>query len=78
MMSCLDLNELLYVKEADVEQTLAMQVPFNYYYYKGSLTSPPCDEDVYWFVLSEPQHIGLTALELFRRVLEIPELEADD
>tara|TARA_B110000503_G_C6952810_1_gene331744 strand:+ start:393 stop:518 length:126 start_codon:yes stop_codon:yes gene_type:complete len=29
-------------------------VPFSYYKYMGSMTSPPCEENVVWFIVDNP------------------------
>lgn len=36
-----------------------------YYYYKGSLTVPPCSEAVDWYVLATPQRMSVTQLQAF-------------
>ena len=28
------------------------------YSYRGSLTTPPCSETVYWLIVNDPQHIS--------------------
>jgi len=33
---------------------------FNYFYYQGSLTSPPCDEHVNWFIVDEKINFGFS------------------
>jgi len=38
----------------------------------GSLTSPPCEENVVWFIHSEPIPVGSTALEMIRSALNEP------
>lgn len=43
--------------------------PFNYYKYVGSFTAPPCDENVIWFVASEPIPLGSSVLEFVRDAL---------
>lgn len=37
----------------------------NFYYYQGSLTTPPCDEGLEWFVWSEIQEISQSQLDFF-------------
>jgi len=36
-----------------------------YYYYEGSLTTPPCSEGVNWFVVDEVQPISDAQFEQF-------------
>ena len=44
---------------------------FSYYYYHGSLTAPPCDEKVQWFVVSEPIALGSTAIDMIRDTINV-------
>jgi carbonic anhydrase len=41
----------------------------------GSITSPPCEEYVVWFIAADPLNIGTTALTMIRNVLNIPDGE---
>jgi hypothetical protein len=52
--------------------------PFNYYKYKGSFTSPPCEENVIWFVKSEPIPLGNTIIGFIRDSLNPPHLMKGD
>ena len=40
----------------------------SYYRYEGSLTTPPCDESVDWFVLTEPIHVAEADINSFARL----------
>lgn len=42
----------------------------DYYYYEGSLTTPPCTEVVQWFLLKEPIKIPALYLEALREMQE--------
>lgn len=38
----------------------------------GSLTAPPCEENVVWFIHAKPIPLGSTALEMIRNALNEP------
>ncbi len=39
----------------------------NYYHYVGSLTTPPCSENVEWYLLKEPAQASKEQIEAFRK-----------
>jgi carbonic anhydrase len=36
------------------EENYNENLPFSYWKYMGSKTSPPCEENVVWFIYGEP------------------------
>lgn len=55
----------------------ALNKPFSFYTYEGSLTQPPCSEDTLYHVVSEPLPIGAVTLQLAQEALKNPDLLAD-
>ncbi|MBL0166120.1 MAG: carbonic anhydrase family protein [Propionivibrio sp.] len=53
-------------KSLDVSRLLP--VNRRYYTFMGSLTTPPCTEDVLWLVLRQPQQISPEQLMIFQRL----------
>ena len=52
------------IKEVPLFEELTSQLDFNrVFHYKGSLTTPPCTEEVTWIILNEPQHISTAQVE---------------
>lgn len=39
-----------------------------YFFYVGSLTEPPCTEDVKWYVMKTPLEISFAQLEAFKKI----------
>jgi len=39
----------------------------SYYHYVGSMTIPPCTEDVHWNVLNSPIQVSRKQIEMFRK-----------
>ena len=56
----------------DTFEEVYNEIPFSYFKYQGSRTSPPCEEAVTWFVVSEIFPVSSTVLVMFRDVLNIP------
>ena len=51
------------------ESDLQSPPPFNYYKYMGSLTAPPCEENIVWFVHSKFLPLGSTAINMIKDAL---------
>ena len=49
-----------------VQPTDLLPASLSYYYYEGSLTTPPCSEVVQWFLLRSPLHVPATFLDALR------------
>ncbi|MGB2088017.1 MAG: carbonic anhydrase [Psychroflexus salarius] len=56
-------------KSFDIQSTLPENQ--NYFTYKGSLTTPPCTENVTWFVFKEPINVSEAQVELLRGFMPI-------
>jgi len=39
----------------------------HYYHYIGSLTTPPCSENVQWYLLKQPSHASKNQIDAFRK-----------
>jgi carbonic anhydrase len=51
-----------------VELALLLPPQQGYFTFMGSLTTPPCTEDVLWMVLKTPQAVSAEQLAMFRRL----------
>eukprot|EP00347_Sterkiella_histriomuscorum_P001009 403373689 len=68
-------NEFITALKLDSKNMTALTIPTmnlinrlkknNLYYYKGSLTTPPCSEIVNWLVVHDPQPISKTQINYF-------------
>lgn len=59
-------EELLNNIQIDVDKLLP--VDHGYYTFSGSLTTPPCSEDVRWFVMKHPVTISVEEIKQFARL----------
>jgi carbonic anhydrase len=65
-------------KKADEEKKLSVTVNASdllpkskaFYRYAGSLTTPPCTEDVAWFVLKTPVEVSKAQVDAFKAVIK--------
>lgn len=57
------------------EQSMSFLRPFSFYTYQGSLTYPPCVENVIHYVSADPIPASLTALDMFKEALRMPDFE---
>jgi len=58
----LSLGDLFKFQESEI----MAEKGFNYFSYIGSLTNPPCDEPLKWFVVEKPIPMGLADLETLK------------
>ena len=48
---------------------------FSFYTYQGSITEPPCNENVIHYIASDPIPCSVTALDMFKEALRMPDFE---
>ncbi|MDR0378665.1 MAG: carbonic anhydrase family protein [Candidatus Accumulibacter sp.] len=53
-------------RDIDIEQLLPADR--RYFTFMGSLTTPPCTEDVLWIVIKTPQQVSAEQIAMFRRL----------
>ncbi len=57
--------------KVDLAFDMNLNLPVNraYFSYKGSLTTPPCTENVKWFIYKEPITVSLQQVEAIRKLM---------
>ena len=61
-----DHGESISVNGIDISKYLPQNL--DYYYYKGSLTTPPCSEKVLWYLIKQPLKVPDVFLERLRKI----------
>lgn len=56
------------IKCEGIDISKFLPTTLDYYYYKGSLTTPPCSETVLWYVLKQPIKVPEDFLEKLRQM----------
>ncbi len=51
-----------------IDASLLLPANKNYFTFMGSLTTPPCTEDVLWMVIKQPQQVSSEQLSLLQRL----------
>ncbi len=52
-----------------IEETNLIPVSHDYFYYSGSLTTPPCSEGVSWMIMKNPIHASAEQIASFKTLL---------
>jgi carbonic anhydrase len=55
-------------KDVQIDADGLLPVDHSYYTFSGSLTTPPCSEDVTWFVLKHPVSVSAAEIEQFSKL----------
>lgn len=53
---------------ASIDLNMLLPASRNYFTFMGSLTTPPCAEDVLWMVIKQPQQVSAEQLTIFQRL----------
>ncbi len=61
-------GETLTVEGLELDLAALLPAQRRYYDYEGSLTTPPCSEQVHWMVLTQPVHVSREAIHQFRQL----------
>ena len=62
--------------EPNLEDLMPMER--NFYMYYGTLTEPPCTNDVTWYVMRSTAHLSLEQLQHFRKTLRLDAVKKPD
>ena len=65
------LQDVIDKKELHFEELLDTEEIHLYFFYKGSHTVPPCEEEVYWYLNAEILEASATQLEYFKKKWEM-------
>ena len=60
--------------KTDEKEDMSTLLPFSFFTYQGSLTTPPCTEDTIVYVASSPLQIGSTSLQLIQEATRVPDM----
>jgi carbonic anhydrase len=55
-------------KDVQINADGLLPADHSYYIFSGSLTTPPCSEDVTWFVLEHPVSVSAAEIEQFSKL----------
>jgi carbonic anhydrase len=55
-------------KDVQIDADGLLPADHSYYTFSGSLTTPPCSEDVTWFVLEHPVSVSAEEIEQFSKL----------
>jgi carbonic anhydrase len=57
-----------FLNNVEIDATRILPADRGYYTFSGSLTTPPCSEDVTWFVLKTPVTVSAAEIEQFSKL----------
>lgn len=56
----------------DLSKVLKSQLAGDYFYYEGSLTTPPCSETVHWYLLKDQLNVSAAIVKKFKSLFPNP------
>jgi carbonic anhydrase len=65
-----EINKETLVKDHLIDAGALFPSSMEYFLYNGSLTTPPCSENVTWFVLEEPIEVSEKQVKYFQRYID--------
>ncbi len=64
-----DINKVTTVHKLSLNATDLLPADKQLFHYSGSLTTPPCSENVNWFVMKTPMEVSGGQIELFKKMI---------